>query len=146
MSVTDVFALSHWLVPPKDDLSLRHAARADRVRDISVTRAVCKQPLTCHGSRFYMARMMTSSNENIFRITGPLCGEFSSPGEFPTQRPVTLSFDVFFDQRLNKRLSKQPGGWWFETPSWSLWRQCNEENTRDLDYISNIASDWRAAI
>ena len=25
----------------------------------------------------------------------------------------------------NKRLSKQPWGWWFETPSWSLWRQCN---------------------
>ena len=43
----------------------------------------------------------------------------------PTQRPVTRSFDVFFDLRLNKRLSKQPWGWWFETPSWSLWRQCN---------------------
>ena len=31
----------------------------------------------------------------------------------------------FFDVRLNKRLSEQPWGWWFETPSWSLWRQCN---------------------
>ena len=38
-------------------------------------------------------------------------------GEFPTQRPVTRSFDVFFELRLNKRLSKQSGGWWFETPS-----------------------------
>ena len=28
------------------------------------------------------------------------------PGEFPAQRPVTRSFDVFFDQHLNKRLSK----------------------------------------
>ena len=70
--------------------------------------------------------MMTSSNGNIFRVTGPLCGEFTGPGEFPTQRPVTRSFDVFFDLRLNKRLGKQPWGWWFETPSWSLWRQCNE--------------------
>ena len=69
--------------------------------------------------------MMTSSNGNIFRVTGPLCGEFTGPGEFPTQRPVTRSFDVFFDLRLNKRLSKQSWGWWFETPSWSLWRQCN---------------------
>ena len=69
---------------------------------------------------------MTSSNENIFRVTGPLCGEITGPGEFPTQRPVTRSFDVFFDLRLNKRLSKQPWGWWFETPSWSLWRQYNE--------------------
>ena len=69
--------------------------------------------------------MMTSSNGNIFRVTGPLCGEFTGPGEFPTQRPVTRSFDVFFDLRLNKRLSKQPWGWWCETQSWSLWRHCN---------------------
>ena len=60
-----------------------------------------------------------------FSVTGPLCGEFTGPGEFPTQRPVTRSFDVFLDLRLNKRLSKQWWGWWFETPSWSLWRQCN---------------------
>ena len=52
--------------------------------------------------------MMTSSNGNIFRVTGPLCGEFTGPGEFPAQRPVTRSFDVFFDIRPNKRLSKQP--------------------------------------
>ena len=68
---------------------------------------------------------MTSSNGNIFRVTGPLCGEFTGPGEFPTQRPVTRSFDVFFDLRLNKQMSNQSWGWWFETPSWSLWRQCN---------------------
>ena len=46
-------------------------------------------------------------------------------GEFPTQRPVTRSFDILFDLRLNKRLSKQSWGWWFETPSCSLWRHCN---------------------
>ena len=69
--------------------------------------------------------MMTSSNGNIFCVTGPLCGEFTGPCESPTQRPVTQSFDIFFDLRLNKRLSKQPWGWWLETPSWSLWRQCN---------------------
>ena len=68
---------------------------------------------------------MTSSNGNIFRVTGPLCGEFTGPGEFPTQWPVTRSFDVFFDRRLNKRLSKQPRGWWLETLSCSLWRQSN---------------------
>ena len=77
--------------------------------------------------------MMTSSNGNIFRVTGPLCGEFTGPGELPTQRPVTLSFDVFFDQRLNQRLSKQPWGWWFETPSWSLWRQSNETKVNKLN-------------
>ena len=77
--------------------------------------------------------MMTSSNGNIFRVTGPLSGEFTGPGEFPTQRPVTRSFDVFFDLRLNKRLSKQPRGWWFETQSWSLWRHCNVALTPPYD-------------
>ena len=70
---------------------------------------------------------MTSSNGNIFGVTGPLCGEFTGPGEFLTQRPVTWSFDVVFDIRLNKRFSKQPWGWWFETPSLSLWRHCNDK-------------------
>ena len=40
-------------------------------------------------------------------------------------RPVTGSFDVFFDLRLNKRLSKQPWGWWFETLSRPVWRHFN---------------------
>ena len=47
--------------------------------------------------------MMTSSNGNIFRVTGPLYGEFTVSGEFPAQRPVAQSFDVFFDLRPNKR-------------------------------------------
>ena len=46
-------------------------------------------------------------------------------GEFPSQRSVTRSFDVFFDPRLNKRLSKQSWRRLFETPSRSLWRRCN---------------------
>ena len=46
-------------------------------------------------------------------------------GEFPAQRPVTRSLGVFFDLRLNKRLSKQWWGWWFETPSSPLCRHCN---------------------
>ena len=52
-------------------------------------------------------------------------GNSPVPGEFPAQRPVTRSFDVFFDLRPNKRLNKQSWGWWFETPSRSLWRHCN---------------------
>ena len=66
--------------------------------------------------------MMSSSNGNIFSVTGHLCGNSPVTGEFPSQRPVTLSFDVFFYLRLNKRLSKQSWGWWFETPSRPLWR------------------------
>ena len=47
-------------------------------------------------------------------------------GNSPAQRPVMRSFDVFFNLRLIKRLSKQSRGWWFETPSGSLWRHCND--------------------
>ena len=53
-------------------------------------------------------------------------GDSPVSGEFPAQRPVTRSFDVFFDLYLNKRLSKHWWGWWLETPSWSLCSQCNE--------------------
>ena len=63
---------------------------------------------SCH-----IFNMMKSSNKNIF-------------GEFPTQRPVTWCFDVFFSLRLNKWSNKQSWGWWFETPSHSLWRHRDE--------------------
>ena len=62
-----------------------------------------------------------------FSVLLAICaGNSPVPGEFPAQRPVTRSFDVVFDLRLNKRLSKQSWGWWFETLSGSLWRHCNE--------------------
>ena len=55
-----------------------------------------------------------------------LCaGNSPVTSEFPAQRPATRSLDVFSDLRLNKRLSKQSWGWWFETLSSSLWRHCN---------------------
>ena len=62
----------------------------------------------------------------IFSALLALC-VWTSPvtGEFPAQRPVTRSFDVFLDLRLSKRLSKQSWGWWFETPSRTLWRHSN---------------------
>ena len=67
--------------------------------------------------------MMTSSNGNIFRVTGHLFGEFT--GERWIHR-TKASGDVCFHLCQNKRLSKQSWGWWFETPSSSLWRHRNE--------------------
>ena len=56
-----------------------------------------------------------------------LCaGNSSVTGEFPSQRPVTQSSYIFFELRLNKQLSKQLWVWWFEMPSRSLWRHCDE--------------------
>ena len=63
----------------------------------------------------------------IFSALLAICaGNSPVPGEFYTQRPVKRSFDVFFDLRLNKRLSKQSWGWWLETLSRPLWRHRNE--------------------
>ena len=72
----------------------------------------------------------------LFRVTGLLCGEFTSPGEFPTQRPVTRSFDVFFDLGLNKQLSKQWRRRWFKTPWHSLRRHRNDRKRFDLVMLS----------
>ena len=69
--------------------------------------------------------MMTSSNGNIFSVTGHLCGELTGTRWIPHKRPVTRSFDVLFALRPNKRLSKQLWGWWFETQSRPLWRHRN---------------------
>ena len=69
--------------------------------------------------------MMTSSNGNIFHVTGYLCWEFTGPRCIPRSKASDRSFDVFFDLRLNNRLSKQSWGWWFETLSRPLWRHCN---------------------
>ena len=66
-----------------------------------------------------------------------ICVENSPvPGEFPAQRPVTRSFDVFIDLRLNDRLSKQSWGWWFETLSRPLWRHWCLYNHFCVQYVS----------
>ena len=63
---------------------------------------------------------MTSSNGNIFCITGYLCD-------------LMQSFDVFFELRLNTLLSKQSRCQWFEMPSHPLWRHCNASDQHQLD-------------
>ena len=63
--------------------------------------------------------------ETFSALLAICAGNSPVTGKFPTQRPVTRSFDVFFDLRLNKRLSKQSWGWWFETLSCPLWRHRN---------------------
>ena len=64
--------------------------------------------------------------ETFSALLAICAGNSPVPGEFPTQRPVTRSFDVYFDLRPNKRLSKKSWGWWFETPSRPLWRHHDE--------------------
>ena len=44
--------------------------------------------------------------ETFSALLAICAGNSPVPDEFPTQRPVTRSFDVYFDLRPNKRLSK----------------------------------------
>ena len=48
--------------------------------------------------------MITPSNGNIFRVIGPLCGEFTSQRWIPRTKASEAEFDGFFYPRLNKRL------------------------------------------
>ena len=82
----------------------------------------------CHDIPLWRHQMGTSS-----ALVAVCAGNSPVTGEFPAQRPVTRSFEVFFDLRRNKRLSKQSWGWQFETPSRPLWRH------RNAQHISHIS-------
>ena len=76
--------------------------------------------------------MMSHQLETFSALLAICAGNSPVPGEFPAQMPVAQSFDVFFDLRLNKRLSKPSWGWWFETLSRPLWRHSN--GVAKIDY------------
>ena len=83
--------------------------------------------------------------ETFSKLLALCAGNSPVTSEFPSQRPVMWSFDVSFDLHLNKRLSKQSWGWWFEMPSCSFWHHCSGHVCRwllmySLDYrkVSNI--------
>ena len=79
-----------------------------------VEEVICYQPWWRHQMETFSALLA-------------LCaGNSPVTGEFPSQRPVTWSFNILFDLGPNISLSKQLWGWWFETPSRSLWRHCND--------------------
>ena len=86
--------------------------------------------------------MMTSSNGNIFRVTGHLCGEFTGSRWIPHTKASDAEL-WFFYLRLNKRLSKQSWGWWFETLSCPLWRHCN---VLKKYWLSHCPSDYSECV
>ena len=72
--------------------------------------------------------------ETFSALLAICAGNSSVSGEFPTQRPVTRNFDVFFDLCPNEWLSKHSWGWWLETQSSPLWRHNNAlaEDRQDI--------------
>ena len=86
---------------------------------------MCQLSISCEVWRFLkIIPHMTSSNGNIFHVTGSFCRELNGHRWIPLTKASDADLWCFFDLRLNKRLSKQSWGWWIETPSQSLWRHC----------------------
>ena len=77
---------------------------------------------TPHASLFRRNTWWRHQMEEFSASLALCAGNSPVTDEFSSQRPVTRSFDVFFDLPLNKRLSKHSWGWWFEAPSRSLCR------------------------
>ena len=66
--------------------------------------------------------IMTSSNGNICRVTGHLCGKFTGPGEVPHTKANDAELWCFLWYAPEYTVE---WGWWFQTPSRPLWRHCN---------------------
>ena len=122
--------------PTNDDKDLAHV---DNRQHTSVDEMVCQppgRPGYCAGQEIgdggHIAILGGKSGtpwwrhqmETFFALLALCAGNSPVTGEFPSQRAVTGSFDIFFDMRLNKQLSKQSKRRWFETPLRSLWRRC----------------------
>ena len=103
-------------------------------------------PLMAHGSMVMRHLWMQLISwwrhqmETFSALLALCAGNSPGTGEFPTQRLVTQSFDVFFDLRLNKLLSKQSWGWWFETLPCPLWRHSNGACL--CHYVESTVEGW----
>ena len=112
--------MSLWNLSMKNIWTTSNMMVGEKVCECRVTRIIYIANLWKRPKSWWRHQMET------FSALLALCaGNSPVSSEFPSQRPVTRSFDVFFDLHPNKRLSKQSWGWWFETRSHPLWRQCN---------------------
>ena len=110
IGTTSVKSLSNFisLLCPK---TIRHS-------NTIVTTTYCLKIIPSHQT--------TSWNRNVFRVTGPLCGEFTGHRWIPRTKASDAELCCYC---LNTRLSKQSWGWWFETPSNPSWHQSNGART-----------------
>ena len=84
--------------------------------------------------------MMTSSNENIFRVTGLLRGKFSGHRWLPLTNASDAELWCLLlcaPEQTVEQIIEAPV--WFETQSRSLWRHCNDIMKtawkRPLDFV-----------
>ena len=114
-------------------------------RSLRITRVICqlgvlfKAKIATIMQCFYISSQTwwRHQMETFSALLAICAGNSPVPGEFPTQRPVTRSFDIYFD------LGKQPWAWWFETLSCSLWRHRNGINcwaVHSLPWLVGVVS------
>ena len=73
---------------------------------------------------WFSTNMMTSSNENIFHVTGPLWGESTGDWWIPLTKASDVELSCFLwtvPQQTAEQTIEMPG-----TPLPSLWHHCNE--------------------
>ena len=104
-------------------------------RPADLYRAVCLMVMTLYSCNTWWRHQMET-----FSVLLAICAG-NSPG---TQRPVTRTLDIFFDLRLNKRLSKQSWGWWFNTLPRPLRRHTNYSCHSRVDIVAfdGMAPVW----
>ena len=90
---------------------------------------LCAYIMECNSYNKTTSRqyMMTSSNGNIFRVIGPLWGEFTGYRWIPLTKASDAELWCFsLIGAWTKSLSKPSRHRWFEPPPRSLRRHCNE--------------------
>ena len=93
-------AANHWDIKSKLWDVPCHVLDKCYIRDLTVCTTVYVTWYSAWQAIIFFI-MMTLSNGKIFRVTGHLCGNSPVTSEFPAQRPMTQTFDVFFDLHLN---------------------------------------------
>ena len=116
--LTDLLSPLHCVSHPLPNTITGYSKACQyKIESMSILADVRRHVLYCPWWRHQM---------EIFSSLLTICAEKTTvTGEFPAQRPVTRSFDVFFGQPMNTWLGKQWWGWWFKTPPRPLWRHCN---------------------
>ena len=104
-------------------------------------------PLKCNLIRHLSCTWWRHQMETFSALLALCAGNSPVTGKFPAQRPVTRSVDVFFDLRLNKRLSKQSRGWWFEK-IWGRRKFCHlhpkfTKWQHTIQIVTKISLQWR---
>ena len=123
--------------------SLMFSQNVSRKRSVNLL--LMPWPRNESGSRNPVSAWWRHQMETFSALLIICAGNSPVTGEFPAQRPVMWSFDIFFYLRLNKRLNKQWWAWWFETPSRPLWLHSNEFLKCWVVCKSSLLIFWRCA-